>query len=439
MKTKDNTQQVHLDKIVSGGQALGTLSDGRKLFCWGGLPNETVRVQITKQKSHFLEGIAADVITASPDRVAPVDPDSYLSTSPWQIMSFDAEQRYKAELIRDAFSMQKMVLPSEIDIYNDQAIYGYRNKIEFSWYWDNERECLELSFYRRGSHGKIPVSGTSLARPEINQAAGRIRDLLRGRGVQARQLKTLMLRCDQQGNVAAQLYVMQPDFTLFSDQDFVSLNIRGFEMIMSDPHSPASVITKRLQSLGKTSLSDTVLGVPFRYTVDSFFQINLPVYQQALGDMQAWVEPSLPTVDLYSGVGSIGLTVGGSDVTLVEINQSAVSEMKRNIAAQKRPASVKAVLAASEQATNYILPEQTVIVDPPRAGLHSKVVTRLLEVKPQRIIYLSCNPVTQARDIALLAASYDISYHRGYNFFPRTPHIEHLVVLDLRQEKRAEL
>lgn len=71
-----------------------------------------------------------------------------------------------------------------------------------------------------------------------------------------------------------------------------------------------------------------------------------------------------------------------------------------------------------------------IIVDPPRAGLHEKVVEKLLETEPQRIIYLSCSPVTQARDVALLAKKYGIRYHMGYNFFPRTPHIEHLVILD---------
>ena len=74
-----------------------------------------------------------------------------------------------------------------------------------------------------------------------------------------------------------------------------------------------------------------------------------------------------------------------------------------------------------------------VIVDPPRAGLHDDVIKKLLDETPERIIYLSCNPVTQARDVARLAEKYGIKYHRGYNFFPRTPHIEHLIVLDLKK------
>ncbi len=134
------------------------------------------------------------------------------------------------------------------------------------------------------------------------------------------------------------------------------------------------------------------------------------------------------TLDLYSGVGSIGLTIGGDNCTLVEVNQHAVREMKNNIAAQN--SNAQAILAASEKALDYINSDTIVIVDPPRAGLHSDVVEKLLETSPPRIIYLSCNPVTQARDVALLSQKYQIKHTKGYNFFPRTPHIEHLVVLD---------
>ena len=105
-------------------------------------------------------------------------------------------------------------------------------------------------------------------------------------------------------------------------------------------------------------------------------------------------------------------------------------EMKRNITALGRETSVRAVHAPSEKALDHITPDALIIVDPPRAGLHADVIAKLLETRPERILYLSCNPVTQARDVALLGEIYGVRAHRGYNFFPRTPHIEHLVILD---------
>lgn len=428
---------VTLDKIVGGGQTLGTLEGGRKIFVWGGLPSETVEVQMTKKKSNLAEGVVVEVISPSKERITPKDEDSYLSTSPWQIMTFEAEQHYKAALIEEAFELHDIVLSDSITVYSDDKQYEYRNKIEFSWYWDKESNHLDLSFFRRGTHGKIPVDGTSLANPAINIAAQAMRDLLRNRPeLRAYMLKTLLVRSDAQGNVALQLYVKEQSFVQLTGTELEllkeSANIIGFELIFSNPKSPASVITERLQAWGTTNLTDTILDVPFTYAVEGFFQINIPVYEKALKDMREWVGEK-PVVDLYSGVGTIGLTIGGKDVTMVEINEHAVREMKRNITALEREKAVQAVLAPSEKALEYITSEKTIIVDPPRAGLHEDVVNKILESKPERIIYLSCNPVTQARDVARLAESYGIRAHQGYNFFPRTPHIEHLIVLDLKK------
>jgi len=430
--------EVKLDKIVGGGQTLGTLEGGRKIFVWGGLPGEKVSVQMTKKKSNLAEGVVIEVLEPSKERVVPKDELSYLSTSPWQIMNFEAEEHYKSALIEEAFELHDIVLPNKIETYTDGKEFGYRNKIEFSWYWDKELDQLDLAFFRRGTHGKIQVEGTSLAHDNINKAALAMRDLLRTKAdLRAFMLKTLLVRCDANGNVALQLYVKDQKFIQLTGPELEGLkengNITGFEMIFSNPKSPASVITERLQKWGEITLTDTILDVPFTYAVEGFFQINLPVYEKALRNMKEWVSADKPTVDLYSGVGTIGLTIGGENVTMVEINEHAVREMKRNITALDREKAVQAILAPSETALEHIKSDSTIIVDPPRAGLHTDVVNKLLETSPERIIYLSCNPVTQARDVALLAEKYGVKHHIGYNFFPRTPHIEHLVVLDLKK------
>ena len=347
-------------------------------------------------------------------------------------MNFDTEQHYKAALIEEAFELHDIVLPNPIDIFSDGHEFEYRNKVEFSWYWNKESEQLDLAFFRRGSHSKVPVNGTSLAKPSINHAAVKIRDLLRQKNTRASDLKTLLLRCDSNDNVVAQLYVKVEDFELFPDEDIKQLDLQGLEIIYSNPKSPASVITKHLQSWGQISLTDKILGIPFNYAVDGFFQVNLPVYEQALGDMQKWVPTDKPTIDLYSGVGTIGLTIGSKNLKLIECNESAVKEMRRNVEALGRAGNTSVILAPSESVLEHICNEAIIIVDPPRAGLHDDVINRLLETMPKRIIYLSCNPVTQARDVARLCENgkYGIAHHQGYNFFPKTPHIEHLIVLE---------
>lgn len=421
---------VTLDRIIGGGQAIGTLESGKKALLWGGLPGETVAAQVTRKKSSFVEGYVTEVEEASPERIGPRDPGSYLSTSPWQIMTFEAESHYKAALIEEAFELHNIVLPAPITVWSDGVEYGYRNKVEFSFWYDTERETLDLAFFRRGSHGKITVKGTSLASDVINSGGKHVLEALRQLKIDGRNLKTLLIRSNRAGQTAWQLYVKNEDFDAKTFLKTVDLtDVTCAEVIYSNPKSPASAITRRLAQAGDESLSDTILDVPFTYATEGFFQINLPVYEQALHDMAEWVEPGKPVIDLYSGVGTIGLTIGGDTVTLVEINEHAVREMEQNIAKLGKTGA-KAVLAASENALEHITGDAVVIVDPPRAGLHADVVEKLLESAPERIIYLSCNPVTQARDVALLAEKYGIRHHQGYNFFPRTPHIEHLVVLD---------
>ena len=474
-KKEPKFERVTLDKIVGGGQALGTLEDGRKAFVWGGLPGEHVTIRLTKKKSKFVEGIVADIHTKSPERIDAIDSDSYLSTSPWQIMTFEAEQHYKAALIEEAFELHNIVLPDAIGVYSDNNISHYRNKVEFSWFGDTKDgvDTLDLAFFTRGGMGKIPVDSCSLLPKPMMNLAIATRDLLRTKDVTARNLKTLLIRCDQNGDCVWQLYVKDKLPDIITKTEAEALPAQGGEVIYSDPRSPASRITERLATFGNIVLTDTILGVPFRYATEGFFQVNIPVYEQALRDMAKYVvssmenevwentaqgsgderslssegptpSPALPetspeeetaaskrhgsVVDLYSGVGSIGLTIGGDDVTLVEINEHAVREMLENIARLGKNAT--AVLAPSENALDYITTDSIIIVDPPRAGMHADVIAKLLETVPPRIIYLSCNPVTQARDIALLAEKYGIRAHKGYNFFPHTPHIEHLIVLD---------
>ena len=436
MARKIKFETVKFNKITPGGQALGELESGKKIFAWGVLPDETAEVQITKSKKSFAEGFATEILEKSPNRIEPHDPESFLSTSPWQIFDFDFEQKIKQELIAESFRQEKIALNQE-EFYSDGEIFEYRNKVEFSFWFekfeDSDDGELNLAFFKRGGKGKIPVVDTSLAAPEINQAGQKVLKLLRARKTASRDLKTLLIRTNKNGEIAAQLYVKEEDFTTFLPQEIEKLGFKCFEIIFSNPKSPASVITKILQTSGEKNLTDSVLGVNFNYATESFFQINLPVYEKALLDMKRFIDSKKPTIDLYSGVGSIGLTIGENNLTMIEINESAVTEMRANIAKLGRENSAKAILAPSEKALDFIESGANLIVDPPRAGMDKKVCAKILEAEPEKIIYLSCNPTTQARDAAILSEKYDIIYSRGYNFFPRTPHIENLIVLELRK------
>ncbi len=415
-------EEVKITKIVHGGQGLGELADGRKVFVWNALPAETVMIRIIKDKRSYAEAIAEEVIIASPLRLA-AEEDNYLATSPWQIMTFDAENEYKKDIVTELFSHEKVELPPVGNVIHDERQWHYRNKMEYS-FWGND-DGLHLALHQRGSHGKQIVSGSKLAAPAIDAGAAAVVSQLNGLNARAGDLKTIIVRCNQAGETVAALYTKLKKFTKLE----LPKELKGLRVYYSNPKSPASVPTELIYELGNTSLSDDLLDRTFHYDVDSFFQVNPPVFELALKDIQANItEPAI--TDMYAGVGSIGLTVASAAVDLIEMDAATAHMAAVNAQASRLETAV--VEASAEKAADYISSVQPVIFDPPRAGLHPKVVDQILAATPPKIIYLSCNPATHARDLAKLQARYIINDFKIYNFFPRTPHIETLAILQLR-------
>ena len=409
---------VHVDKVIPGGQALGTLEDGRKIFFWNALPGEDVsEYGIVKKKSHYYEAIATKIENPSEFRTNPKDP-CFLSTSPWQIIDWDYENQLKTELVVEIFREHQIDI-TRPHIFTDNNPYYYRNKMEYALYWNNEKKLIELAFHLRGSHRKIPINTSSIERPEIFAAAQRIVNDLNSRHEEARKYQSILLRCNQNGEVSGGLY---------------------------ENHKPHPVFK---------NLTDDILGQTYSYSPNGFFQINLPVYELALKEIKKHINTD-NVLDLYAGVGTIGLSVAcDRQLTLVEVDKSACAELDKNCkntiiedrtrltrsgmseaspvttgrSERVRNDSILAVNAKSEEVLDYLEPDQTVILDPPRAGCDAKLINKLLETTPQKIIYLSCNPATQARDVKILSDKYQIKEIKTFNFFPRTPHIENLVIL----------
>ena len=409
---------VHVDKIIPGGQALGTLEDGRKIFFWNALPGEDVsEYEIVKKKSHYYEAIATKIENPSKFRVESKD-TCFLSTSPWQIIDWDYENQLKSDLVIEIFREHQIDIKKP-EIFTDNNPYYYRNKMEYALYWNNETELIELAFHLRGSHRKIPINNSSIERPEIFTAAQQIVDNLNNHHEEARKYQSILLRCNRNGEVSGGLY---------------------------ENHKPHPVFK---------NLIDNILGQTYSYSPNGFFQINLPVYELALKEIKKHISTN-NVLDLYAGVGTIGLSVArDKQLTLVEVDKSAYAELDKNCkntiiedrtrltrsgmseaspvttgrSERVRNDSILAVNAKSEEVLDYLEPDQTVILDPPRAGCDAKLINKLLETTPQKIIYLSCNPATQARDVKILSDKYQIKEIKTFNFFPRTPHIENLVIL----------
>ncbi len=411
-------EEVTIEKLVHGGQGLATLPDGRKAFVWGALPGEKVTVRIIKTKRSYVEAIAEEIIEKSPLRQEPREAN-YLATSPWQIVPFNAENEYKKRIISELSVQNHVSIPDFLMTAADQE-WHYRNKMEYSFWGDDDG--LHLALHNRGSHHKTIVEGSELALPALDEGARAVLAELQKFSPRAGDLKTIIVRCSQNGQVAVSLFTKLEKFVQLSLPE----GVKGLRVYHSNPKSPASVPTKLLYELGDCHLQDTLLERPFTYDSDSFFQVNIPIFEKALERIREHGATD-DLVDMYAGVGSIGLSVAHKSVELVELDPATAAMARINAQAEAIDATV--VEAASEKALDYIVSDKTVIFDPPRAGMHDKVVAHTLAVKPPKIIYLSCNPATQMRDLAKLQEAYRITYFEGFNFFPHTPHIETLAVL----------
>jgi len=425
-------EEVTVDKLVFGGQGLGTLADGRKAFIWNALPGETVKVRAINKKKSYVEAIAEEIVVAAKERVKPKE-ENYLATSPWQMMTFAAENRYKKSITGELFERARIKLP-KFKLLHDNRQWGYRNKMEYSFWGDGDG--MHLALHMRGSHGKQIVTGSKLAMPAVDAGARAVCAQLTQLQTRAGDLKTVIVRANQRGEAVASLFTKLEKFRELA----LPKELKGLRVYYSDPRSPASVPTRLLYELGDPLLSDGLLpsahstgGKPFTYDVDSFFQVNPPVFELALSAIQKHVsEPEI--VDMYAGVGTIGLSVATDKLDLIELDPATARMASQNASVASEQMVVSVIETSTERALEYITGEKPVIFDPPRAGLHERVVGRVLEVQPPKVIYLSCNPSTQARDLERLQEKYDIVFFEAYNFFPRTPHIETLAVLRLRHQ-----
>lgn len=418
---------IKIEKLVFGGQGLGYLPDGRVCFVWNALPGEVVEVEITKDKKDFCEGVAKKIIESSPDRIEPKD-DHFLACSPWQILASEQEDKWKVEMSKETY--KKLAnLDWDLEMVGGDKDYEYRNKMEFGFV-ENDGE-ISLAFFAREQLNKKAITECALADTDISQAGKTILDWIDKNKIPVKYLKSLILRSDLSGQVIGGLFVTKK--MRFKHPISLDKNLVGLQVYYSNYKSRLSVPTTELYSLGLDNLVIELNSVKLKFGLLSFFQINTPVFEVALKDVKQFLDKTKDVVDYYSGVGSIALSLHEhfKNAILIESNNEAVKYAKENIILNNIK-NCEARLSPTEKMLDLISSDKIIIFDPPRAGLDKSVINRIVDVLPERIIYLSCNLSTQARDIKLLEDKYEVVFLKLYNFFPRTPHVEALCVLELK-------
>ena len=427
MFKKGSQIDITCEKMIFGGQALGRI-DGKIALLWGALAGETVQACIIKNKKSYVEGIVQKVITSSRHRIS-AEEDHFLCCSPWQIMSFDEENEWKKRIALELYHNIIPLLSNKIDLIADcQGSYHYRNKMEYSFCNDSAGR-LSLAFYNRGSHTKKPITPCKLALPCLNNTAQKIVQWLDQHKFPVRSLKSLIVRGNEYGHTIAALFIKDRVSILKSPA--IDEQLKGLQIYYSYPRSPASRPDELLLNKGQDFIETEINTAQLKYGLLSFFQINRDLFIKVINDIKGFLDPQKRLIDFYAGVGAISIPLYKycKSCVLVENNEQAVQYARENII-NNNVLHYSVKLLSTEKALDHISPENILIFDPPRSGLHKNIIGRILEAKPFRIIYLSCNFATHARDIQLILEDYKITFFRLYNFFPRTPHIEALCILD---------
>jgi len=422
------TTEITITKMAHDGAGEGEY-EGKPVRVFGMLPGEKGVVEVQKHKGLYV-GELKEILTASSQRLLPNELH-YLSCSPWQVMEYPLQAEWKKHVLTELYGYYEH--SPAIEFVTAEKLSGYRTKVEFSFRdFDGP---LELAFHvRGGGSSRVPLpEGCMLASERMNRVALEITRRMNEVGYRATDCKTLIVRESKSGkNVIALLYLKTKESKPIRVDDIPDL--KGFVVYYSTPKSPASVPTQELWKTGILELDEVVLGMTFRYAHDAFFQNNVPMFEKALAHILEHVDEEDNVLELYAGVGTIGLALAkkATHVHGVEIIDSAVSSAVEN-ALRNRIMNYSAECLKSEKIDQDILAsEQVLVLDPPRSGLHPDVLKMILAKLPKKIIYLSCNPETQARDYSAIEKKYTIDRIVGYDFYPNTPHAESLLVLSLR-------
>jgi 23S rRNA (uracil1939-C5)-methyltransferase len=412
-----------ISELNPKGYGVGTAeTDEKKVQIWNSLPGELVEVEFIKRKK---VANAVNILQKSEWRQEPKD-EHFISTAPWQILDIGEENRIKSQFIADLFGLEKL------EIYSDNIEYNYRNKVEYGFYGIDGSEEIRLAVFRRGTHGKIPVSNNHLLPEIINQTAEKIVNYLnklrQKTGLTARNLKTVIIRSSiYENKTVACLFVKDEGLDFEGIENLVGGELKGIGLVYSNPKSPASVVTKEIATFGELELMEKVGDTILKYDIHQFFQVNIPVFQAVITDLQTVCGKMENLIDLYSGVGTLGICLMPESLISVESSQNSQKYAREN-AEINQIKNYQIWENQAEKDTNWQTKADTLVVDPPRSGLHPDVAQQICKMEIKTLVYLSCNPETQARDWEILKNYFDLQFIKAYNFYPHTPHCENLIV-----------
>ena len=433
------------------GKGVVKLSYGT-VFVDGLFPGEEAEIEIQYKRAGSYFGKVFKLIKKSEDRIQPLcGVCTACGGCQFQQYAYPAQLRYKQNKVKDAFRRH---LKKDVEVKETLGManpYEYRNKIQVPIGRDPHGKIVS-GFYRSGTHKIIPIDKCYIENPKASKIITEFKKLIKdfhyepynedtGYGL----FRHILIRTSYHyEDVMVTLVTTRDEFK--GKNNFVRELVKrcpNIKCIVQNINSrDTNVILGEKERIlyGSGHIRDSILGVEFLISSKSFYQVNPEqvevLYKKAIEE--AKLSKDEEVLDAYCGIGTIGLIASkyAKHVIGIEIVKEAIIDAKKNAKLNKIE-NVEFICDDASKAFQRLLSEKhnisTVFVDPPRKGLDEQFVKTLLELKPKKIVYISCEPETLARDVTMLSEVYNIKNIQPVDMFPMTFHVETVVSLRLKE------
>lgn len=404
--------EITLEKLTYGGEAMGRLSDGRAVFVPFGLPGETVRIQLTQEKQNFARGEILEILKPSPDRItAKCKHFTQCGGCHYQNLPYEKQLLAKADILRDQLQrIGKIENPIVQPTVASPEQWNYRNHVQFHLTDDGK-----VGFINARGNATLPIEECHLPEPTIDAFRNDLQFESR------MNLERVSLRSGTDDDI---MLILESE-----TEETPELEIEADISIVHIYEDHPVVIA------GSNALTIQILGKDFHVSAPSFFQVNTPMAEKMVQHLQAQLptpDSQFTLIDLYCGVGLFSKFFASKYAKVIGI-ESAPSSCEDFAINLDEFDNVELYEGAAEEILPALAPQLTepihMIVDPPRAGIDKFAIDAILQINPQVIAYVSCDPSTLARDAArLIKGGYTLQNVTPFDLFPQTYHIESISI-----------
>lgn len=458
-------ENVEITGVAAEGKSIARVDD-LVVFIPYGAPGDVVNIKLDKKKRSYAEAHIVDMVKPSPDRVTPAcEHFGVCGGCKWQHIPYESQLRYKRDQVVDALTrIAKVEIPEVNPTLGSKETFCYRNKLEYTfsckcWITFEDlrsgREITDrnaLGFHIPGAFDKVlDIKKCWLQDDLSNRIRLFVRQYALAKGyefydIKAQQglMRTLMVRIASTGEVMLIVVFARPEQEKIDDlmgaiaaefPEITSL-LYVVNQKVNDTIADQEVITYR----GRDYINEEMEGLQFRIGPKSFYQTNsLQAYElYKVARRMACLKPDDLVYDLYTGTGTIANFVARQvkKVVGIEYVPEAIADAKLNSEVNGIDNTIFFAGDMKDVLTDGFIAEHgrpdVMIIDPPRAGMHEDVVNVILNARPERIVYVSCNPATQARDLALMDSLYRVEEVQPVDMFPHTHHVENVVRMTRR-------